>query len=653
MVVGNQFPTTLTRKFTTMKKIFLFMVAATLSLAIGGCSSDDDLAPASTNIAVTATDTDFEAFGGEGTIYIDTDATSIEATSNANWLTITEAYSASKDGKAWVSFVVDKNLSDIARTATVTICTGARDCQTTITQQGAAMVITEVTSEFSATGGAGSMIVETSVEGLEATSDSEWLTIGAIEGSVVNYTAAVNATASERTAVVTLTLGTVSRVVNIKQSGATLTIVESKLDFENGGGKGEILLETTFPEVTVEENADWLTIDTNSTQKITYTVAQNTTTQPRNTTITIVAGEIRETLTISQKCASLTVVETPAEFYGLGGNGRITINCDAPTVTATADVDWITIVQANPEAVYFTVGRTPLASSREGTITIKANDLTQTVTIKQAAASLDIIPNVTTYTADAATGDFGVTIPTSALKVSSDADWVTFGEPTESGFTYSLAANTTGADRTATITVTLSDEVSKTFTLTQKFWNYDYFVGSYTLTYNFGTKGTEDIRTKEVTIEKDPDAARAAEGWYRVYGMAAREGVPHASAYVAMQYKGISGVISLKIQRFDNHVDDDGSVHRLSMYAYMAIKDSWYTTVTGQYGFDFTFNGDAAAPAFSIDVNEYTKNHNDGKVADNKLNEQVTGILFRVLAEGATKETTWGRIANFLTLEKK
>ena len=107
------------------------MVAATLSLAIGGCSSDDDLAPASTNIAVTATDTDFEAFGGEGTIYIDTDATSIEATSNANWLTITEAYSASKDGKAWVSFVVDKNLSDIARTATVTI--GIKDTEVTKT----------------------------------------------------------------------------------------------------------------------------------------------------------------------------------------------------------------------------------------------------------------------------------------------------------------------------------------------------------------------------------------------------------------------------------------------------------------------------------------------------------------------------------------
>ena len=86
-----------------MKKIFLFLFAATLSLAVNSCSSDEDLAPASTNIEVTATDTDFEAFGGEGTIYLTTGATTIEASTNASWVTITEAYAA-KDGKAWVSF---------------------------------------------------------------------------------------------------------------------------------------------------------------------------------------------------------------------------------------------------------------------------------------------------------------------------------------------------------------------------------------------------------------------------------------------------------------------------------------------------------------------------------------------------------------------
>ncbi len=631
------------------------MFAATLSLAIGGCSSDDDLAPASTNIAVTATDTDFEAFGGEGTIYLDTDAISIEATSNAEWLTITEAYSASKDGKAWVSFVVDKNLSDVVRTATVTICTGARDCQATVTQQGAAMVIAEITSEFAAAGGAGSMNVETSVEGLEATSNAEWLTIGAIEGSVVNYTAAVNPTADERTAEITLTLGTINRVVNIKQSGATLTIVESKLDFENAGGKGEILLETTFPEVTVEEDAEWLTINTNSTQKITFTVDPNTTTQPRNTTITIVAGEIREPLTITQKCATLTVVESPAEFNGLGGNGRITLDCNAPKVTATPDVDWITIVQANPEAVYFRVAMTRLATPREGTITISANDLTQTVTIKQAAASLEILPlKVSEYDADAATGSLETTISASELTPSSDVTWVTFGEPTESGITYSLEPNTTGADRTATITVALSEDVKATTTILQRFFNYDYFAGTtWTLTYDFGTKTTENILTREITIEKDPDTARAAEGWYRVYGLAERNGLPHKTAYVAMQYqKGLCGVISLTIiQKYDNHVDDDGTEGSLIVYPYNKGKDNWYTN-NYQLGYDFTFNKDINAPAFSIDWNEYSKKFNADQVAAGNSDGQTTGILFRFTPTGGSV-ASWGRTSRFISLEKK
>jgi len=621
------------------------MVAATLSLAIGGCSSDDDLAPASTNIAVTATDTDFEAFGGEGTIYIDTDATTIEATSNANWLTITEAYSASKDGKAWVSFVVDKNLSDIARTATVTICTGARDCQTTITQQGTAMVITEVTSEFSATGGVGSMIVETSVEGLEATSDSEWLTIGAIEGSVVNYTAAVNATASERTAVVTLTLGTVSRVVNIKQSGATLTIVESKLDFENGGGKGEILLETTFPEVTVEENADWVTIDIASPQKVTYTVAPNTTTDPRTATLKLLAGEISQPLTISQKCASLTVVETPAEFYGLGGNGRITINCDAPTVTATADVDWITIVQANPEAVYFTVGLTPLASLREGTITIKANDLTQTVSIKQAAASLDIIPNVTTYTADAATGDFGVTIPTSALKVSSDADWVTFGEPTESGFTYSLAANTTGADRTATITVTLSDEVSTTLTLTQKFHNYDYFVDT-TWTMHY-LSSSDEAKTVDVTIAAHTDATKAAEGYYimKVVGKDYPITVKYDNGNLAV-------TLSQDLGKWDSTSGENGQLWcSMTSKGTNGYNGSLTNPNDGNWrlGFNMIFNGDKDNPELTFELNENSKARN----ISGNINPPLSGFIFFWTRTSDNKSYNWGGYKGISKFVKK
>ncbi len=632
------------------------MVAATLSLAIGGCSSDDDLAPASTNIAVTATDTDFEAYGGEGTIYIDTDATTIEATTDASWLTITEAYSASKDGKAWVSFVVEENRSDVARTATVTICTGVRECRTTITQQSAVMIISDVTTEFAAAGGEGQMTVETSATGLEAASDSEWLKIGAIEGTTVNYTAEVNPTASERTAVITLTLGTVSRVVNIKQAGGVLTVVESKLDFENGGGKGEILLETTFPEITVEENADWLTVDVASPQKVAYTVAANTTTGPRSTTLKILAGEVSQTLTISQKCATLTVVESPTEFKGVGGNGRITLDCDAPKVTAVSNDEWITIVQANPEAVYFNVGLTPLATPREGTITINANDLSQTVTIKQAAASLEILPlEVSEYDADAATGSLEVTIPASELTISSDVDWVTFGEPTEWGFTYSLAANPTGADRTATITVALNENVKATTTITQRFFNYDWFDGTtWTLTYDYATKtSSENIQTKELRFEKDPDAARAAEGWYRVYGMAERNGVPHASAYVAMQYqKGLLGVISMTIiQKYENHVDDDGTSGTLVVYPYMQVKDSWYTS-NNYMGFNFTFNKDINAPAFSIDVNEYTKNFNAEKVAANDPNSQTTGLLIRFTPTGGSV-TSWGRISRFISLEKK
>lgn len=136
---------------------------------------------------------------------------------------------------------------------------------------------------------------------------------------------------------------------------------------------------------------------------------------------------------------TLEVVQSDVDFAAAGGNGTIKLNGAESGVTATSDKAWVTITGATPQAVQFAVAESSEPLIRTATITIKAGVATQTVSILQQPATMDIenqiievdptgqTPTTITYDTSMASAPV-VTIPEDGqwLKVTAEAGKLTF-----------------------------------------------------------------------------------------------------------------------------------------------------------------------------------------------------------------------------------
>lgn len=136
---------------------------------------------------------------------------------------------------------------------------------------------------------------------------------------------------------------------------------------------------------------------------------------------------------------TLEVVQSDVDFAAAGGNGTIKLNGAESGVTATSDKAWVTITAATPQAVQFAVAESGEPLIRTATITIKAGVATQTVSILQQPATMDIenqtievdpagqTPTTITYDTSMASAPV-VTIPEDGqwLKVTAEAGKLTF-----------------------------------------------------------------------------------------------------------------------------------------------------------------------------------------------------------------------------------
>ena len=145
----------------------------------------------------------------------------VTAKSNASWVNNVSVREA--DGE--IAFVVDAN-TGAAREAKITATYGMLEFKVTVKQAeyvapDPELIIDGANEEFQAAGDTGviEFHVKNAVEGVEATATSnvEWITIGAIDAGVVNFTVAANETEAVREGVITLAYGEISQDVKIKQ----------------------------------------------------------------------------------------------------------------------------------------------------------------------------------------------------------------------------------------------------------------------------------------------------------------------------------------------------------------------------------------------------------------------------------------------------
>lgn len=290
---------------------------------------------------------------------------------------------------------------------------------------------------------------------------------------------------------------------------------EGTFDFTSGEGSETFDVTSNVPwEIKVTSEGDWLSVDPMSgdggkaPETVTISVKANDTGDPREGSIVITPldGDKPEanikTLTVKQTSScNLTVEPDELQFETAGDETGETFTVTSNVawkVTVPEDVEWVTVTTENndgtgegtgkPETVTVTATPNDTGVARQCTITITPTEgenpveSTKTVTVSQnASVSLVLSTETLEFTHEETPLTFTVT---------SNAPWtVTFentdgaevirtvspetGEASEQPTTVTVTpwANTTDAERNATITVTASLEgeepVVKTIQVTQ------------------------------------------------------------------------------------------------------------------------------------------------------------------------------------------
>lgn len=277
----------------------------------------------------------------------------------------------------------------------------------TPTPEAPKLTLTSEESAFiNADGGEGTITytLENAVEGTEltATADVDWISV--TTGETINYNVAANENTALRTGVITVAYGSANFTVTIKQLGQSvpdpvLTLTSSAtMEFDGNGGAGQITYTVENPisslEVKATANEAWISNLTVNEGTIDFFVAQNTE-EAREAIITVAYGALSFDVKVKQakNTNPMIIIESRTEVnVPTAGEQDRTVrfslmNADETiSVTATADVDWITIKEIGEDTVTYDVAANT-GSSRVGNITLTYGTSNAVVTVNQAGIS--------------------------------------------------------------------------------------------------------------------------------------------------------------------------------------------------------------------------------------------------------------------------
>ncbi|MBO5732493.1 MAG: BACON domain-containing protein [Alistipes sp.] len=275
----------------------------------------------------------FAAEGGNGTIKYELvnpqEGTELKVACEAEWVSAVAVDAT----KSEISFTVAANQTYEARATKVKATYGELSFEVAVEQAAAEKpaepeltLKSEATKEFAAEGGNGEFAFElkNAVEGteLKASCEASWVSGVAVDAanSKVTYVVAANDTTEARSTEIVLTYGELEVKVTVKQAGVVvegdyvLTITtDAVLSFEAIGGSGEIgytvenAIESLAVEASVENNAEWITISSITTDKVNFVVAANELQTQREAKIFVTYGTEEQHIRVIQRAKEVEV----------------------------------------------------------------------------------------------------------------------------------------------------------------------------------------------------------------------------------------------------------------------------------------------------------------------------------------------------------
>ena len=323
---------------------------------------------------------DFPVAGGQATVTVTTQAgCAWTVEGGAPWTTIVAGSGA---GSGEARYTVAPNLSSTARSTTLTIAGRAH----TITQPGVPCTfsLTPASRSFAAAGGPGQVQVDTQAGCTwTAASNAGWMSVSTITGigpGTVMYTVQPSTDTATRNGAIVVA----GQQHAVSQSGVppacTYTLDPMSRAFSAAAGSAVVRVNT-LPACTWTASSDvpWVTPAQSAgtgSADITYSVAQNTSTTPRNGTLTI-GGAPHAITQAGAAPPPCTYQIAPAErsFEPIGGSGTVRVTT-GPTCawTAVSSESWVSVTTGKGVGTFdiqYVVAQAGANVSRVATVTIE------------------------------------------------------------------------------------------------------------------------------------------------------------------------------------------------------------------------------------------------------------------------------------------
>ncbi|NWF90935.1 MAG: T9SS type A sorting domain-containing protein [Ignavibacteriaceae bacterium] len=298
-------------------------------------------------------------------------------------------------------------------------------------------------------------------------SNSPWLSVSPSNGSnngIITAAFTENNDITQRIGSISISGGGISRTVTVTQApfeiSLSITPSNSSVSNQSGTTTFEIISNTVW---TVEDNASWLTLSTNSgfgNATITASYSNNPNATQRSATITVTGGNKSCSATLTQESTPTVTVE-PAnqEVAYTSGTTSFKIKTNR-SWTASDDAAWMLISPTsgpNDETINVVFQANPSTNQRVGTITVISGGITVQVTVTQEAKpfQLDVLPSDVNVTFVGDTIEISVSSNTT-WSATENSSWLTLLQSSGSGdgtVRVAVAENLNLIDRNGIITI--------------------------------------------------------------------------------------------------------------------------------------------------------------------------------------------------------
>ena len=377
------------------------------------------------------------------------------------------------------------------RSAILKIQAGSRTQSLAVMQAAPTISLSADTLEVSAKGATGSFIVRSDVA-WSIDKDADWVTCSVEKDSIVNFTAEVNTGSEERFGHITVSVSDqLYKIFTVAQRSGALAVTKTNLSYGLKGGEEGFVVECNTDDWTFSSDKSWCKPEwIQGTDSIAVRVDPNDTEAAvRTATITVQKEQSVKKVTVSQESGLMLSDVSLENLVFWGGNGDIKVKACTDSWTVESVTDDFTASRTNDSIVTVSVANlNTTAQEITGSVTIKAGNLTQTMTLVQPCAVIDWGTEEVkfSYTGGTKSNTSGNYIGMTKYKVEgTGVSWLTVGSEGVSfvqgtdGYmvvageddafvtlNLTATANNTGKTRTATITG-VWEGVTESFTVTQ------------------------------------------------------------------------------------------------------------------------------------------------------------------------------------------